>query len=184
MDAGVRQSGGFARYLVVEQKVLTGLAYFCGLLFLLYSIYVALEVIGRYFLGVFTGITDEIGGYVLALGGSIGLAYTLKVHGHVRIDVIFSFVSARTRVWLDAVAMLTMALFAFVVTDHLSDMMLQSYDMQATGHSLIQMPQWIIQMFVVIGYALLFLASLTSCIASVLSGLGRLKSESFTTSSH
>lgn len=160
------------RYFVAEARVLTMLAYFCGALFLFYSFYVALEVIGRNFIGIFTGITDEIGGYVLAFGGSVGLAYTLRARGHVRIDIIFSYVSARAKPWFDAVAMAVMAVFAAVVAFYMYEMVVLSYRINATGHSLIGMPQWIIQFMVLIGYAMLFFTAVTGFIASVLTGLG------------
>lgn len=160
------------RYFLAEGKLLTLLAYFCGALFLFYSFYVALEVIGRNFLGVFTGITDEIGGYVLAFGGSVGLAYTLRARGHVRIDIIFNYISPRAKPWFDAVSMAVMAVFAAVVAFYMYEMVILSERIGATGHSLIGMPQWIIQLMVLIGYAMLCFTSVTGLIASVLSGLG------------
>ncbi len=184
MKEASKQSASIEKYFIAEKKLLTAMAYFCGTLFLLYSFYVALEVVGRHFFGLFTGITDEIGGYVLALGGSVGLAYTLKAQGHVRIDVIFSFLPPKAKPWFDAIATLSMAIFALVVTDHLLDLTIQSHEMQATGHSLIEMPQWIMQSFVTFGYALLCFTAITSFIASVLSGLGKYKSDPLPTESH
>jgi TRAP-type mannitol/chloroaromatic compound transport system permease small subunit len=160
------------KYFIVEARVLTLLAYFCGTLFFLYSFYVALEVIGRNFIGIFTGITDEIGGYVLAFGGSIGLAYTLRAQGHVRIDIIFSFIPLRIKPWFDAVAMVIMAIFAGVVSYYVYEMAVVSHQISATGHSLIEMPQWVIQSMVLVGYVMLCLTAITGFIASVLAGLG------------
>ncbi len=160
------------RYFRAEAHVLTWLAYFCGALFFLYSFYVAFEVIGRNFLGIFTGVTDEIGGYVLALGGSIGLAYTLRAQGHVRIDIIFSFISPRAKPWFDAVAMATMAIFAAVVAYYMYEMAVHSHRIGATGHSLIGMPQWVVQTMVLVGYSMLCFTAVTGFIASVLAGLG------------
>jgi TRAP-type mannitol/chloroaromatic compound transport system permease small subunit len=159
-------------YFRAEARVLTLLAYFCGTIFLFYSFYVALEVIGRNFVGIFTGVTDEIGGYALAFGGSVGLAYTLRAQGHVRIDIIFSFLSPRARPWFDAVAMATMAVFAAVVGYYMYEMVVLSKQIGATGHSLIGMPQWIIQSMVLLGYGMLCFTAITGFIASVLTGLG------------
>lgn len=170
MNVEHTESGLLDRFFAFEDKLILALAYFCGLLFILYSFYVAFEVIGRHFLGVFTGITDEIGGYVLALGGSLGLAYTLRAEGHVRIDVIFGFIPDRFRPWFDSISMAVMVVFGFVATRYILEMAIESYEINATGHSLIQMPQWVIQGMVTAGYALLTFAAFTSFVRKILEG--------------
>lgn len=152
----------FSRLRSVEVRALTAVAYLCGAVFLVYSFYVALEVIGRRYFGVYTGITDEIGGYVLVFGSSLALAYTLLVDGHVRIDVLFKVISSSVRRWFDLLAFASMAIFAWTVTYYLCDLTAESFRINATGHSLIEMPQWIIQAFLALGYVLLGLSALSS----------------------
>lgn len=150
---------------LLEGRLVTNAAYMCGAVFLLYSFYVALEVVGRHYFGVYTGITDEIGGYVLAFGSSLALAYTLMVDGHVRIDILFKAISSRQRLWLDILAFAVMTIFAWTVTIYLWKLTAYSYKIGATGHSLIQMPQWLIQGCLALGYTWLGFFSLTSCLS-------------------
>jgi TRAP-type C4-dicarboxylate transport system permease small subunit len=144
------------------------MAYFCGLLFLLLGFYTALDVFGRRYVGVFSGVTDEIGGYVLAFGASWALAYTLREGGHVRVDVLLPRFSPGVRKALDTIAMALMAVFAFTLTVNLWKLVGNSYAMQATGHSLIQTPQWIPQAMMATGYMALGVFALMSVIADLL----------------
>jgi TRAP-type mannitol/chloroaromatic compound transport system permease small subunit len=147
------------------------MAYFCGMLFLLLGFYTALDVFGRRYLGVFSGVTDEIGGYVLALGASWAFAYTLKVGGHVRVDVLLPRFSPAVRAVLDAVAMALMAFFAFTLSVYLWSLVMSSFAMGATGHSIIQTPQWIPQAMMAAGYTALGLFASTSLLSQVLAAL-------------
>jgi TRAP-type mannitol/chloroaromatic compound transport system permease small subunit len=156
------------RLRAIEDRLVTGMAYFCGALFLLLAFYTAVDVFGRRYLGVFSGVTDEIGGYALALGASWALAYTLKAGGHVRVDVLFPHLSNSVRKVLDAAAMAVMAVFAATVSTFLWKLVASSYAIDATGHSIIQTPQWIPQAMMATGYSMLTLVALTSFLAHVL----------------
>jgi TRAP-type mannitol/chloroaromatic compound transport system permease small subunit len=146
------------------------MAYACGALFLLLAFYTTFDVLGRRFGGPFSGVTDEMGGYALALGFSWGLAYTLRSGGHVRVDILLPLVSARARRGLDALAMALMAFFAASVSLHLWTLVGSSWQIGATGHSIIQTPQWAPQAMMATGYSLLAFVSLTSFVWSVMSG--------------
>jgi TRAP-type mannitol/chloroaromatic compound transport system permease small subunit len=158
----------FARLNAVEDRVLTGMGYFCGALFLALSIYTAFDVLGRRYFGVFSGVTDEMGGYALALGGSWAFAYALKAGGHVRVDILLPLVSGPVRNRLDAAAMLIMALFAGTVSVFLWKLAASSYDVGATGHSIIQTPQWIPQALMAAGYTVLTLIALSGFLGRAL----------------
>ena len=150
-----------ARMNALENVVVTGMGYFCGALFLALSIYTAFDVVGRRYFGIFSGVTDEIGGYALALGGSWAFAYALKAGGHVRVDILLPLVSGWTRNRLDAAAMLIMALFAGTVSVFLWKLAASSYQVGATGHSIIQTPQWVPQALMAAGYTVLSLVALS-----------------------
>lgn len=146
------------------------MAYFCGALFLLLGVYTALEVFGRRYLGVFSGVSDEMGGYALALGGSWAFAYTLKAGGHVRVDVLLPHLPKGVQAALDAVAMAIMAVFAGTVALALWKLVGASYAIQATGHSIINTPQWIPQAMMATGYTMLALVAVSSLMAQLLAG--------------
>jgi TRAP-type mannitol/chloroaromatic compound transport system permease small subunit len=154
-----------ARLNAIEDRLLTGIAYFCGALFLLLSLYTAVDVLGRRYLGMFSGVTDEISGYALAFGASWAFAYALKAGGHVRVDIILPALSWRMRTILDAAAMIIMSVFASTVAVFLWKLVVSSYNVGATGHSIIQTPQWIPQALMAVGYTLLGLVALTGFLA-------------------
>ena len=148
--------------------LVTGMAYFCGALFLLLALYTTYDVLARRFGGPFSGVTDEISGYALALGAAWGLAYTLRAGGHVRVDVLFEYFGKGLRRALDALAMAIMMVFAATVSLYLWKLVGSSYAIGATGHSIIQTPQWLPQAVMASGYSLLAVVSLTSLVAVAL----------------
>jgi TRAP-type mannitol/chloroaromatic compound transport system permease small subunit len=157
-----------ARIQRVEERLVTGMAYFCGGLFLLLAFYTTFDVIGRRYFGVFSGVTNEMGGYALALGASWAFAYTLKAGGHVRVDILLPLLSPPLRKLLDVIAMAMMALFATIVSVFLWKLVASSYAIQATGHSIIQTPQWIPQAMMALGYSALSLVSLMGLVLRIL----------------
>ena len=118
-------------------------------------------MIGRRWVGLFSGVTDEMGAYALALGASWALAYTLSAGGHVRVDVVFPYLRPSVRRVLDALAMAIMTGFAALVSVFLWKLVASSYAIDATGHSIIQTPQWVPQAMMASGYSLLALVAAT-----------------------
>jgi TRAP-type mannitol/chloroaromatic compound transport system permease small subunit len=155
----------------VEERIVTRMAYFCGGLFMLLALYTAFDVVGRRYFGVFSGVTDEMGGYALALGASWAFAYTLKVGGHVRVDVILPRLPRPLRGVLDGLTMAFMAVFAGTVSAYLWKLVLSSYAIQATGHSIIQTPQWIPQALMAAGYTTLAIVAGSSLVLQIVEAL-------------
>lgn len=79
-----------------------------GLLFLACAALVLGDIIMRR-LGTSLGGTDEISGYVMAIGTAWGMAFALLELSHVRIDFLRSRAAARGRALLDLLSMLVMA---------------------------------------------------------------------------
>lgn len=144
------------------------MAYLCGALFLVLAFYTTFDVIGRRYLGVFSGVTDEMSEYALAIGASWALAYTLKAGGHVRVDILLPHMPPLARRAADALAMAIMAVFAGTVSFFLWKLVAASYAIGATGHSIIQTPQWIPQACAALGYSFLTLVALTGLVAQLL----------------
>jgi TRAP-type mannitol/chloroaromatic compound transport system permease small subunit len=158
-----------------EDRLVTGMAYVCGGLFLVLAFYTTADVIGRRYGGVFSGVIDEMSGYTLAFGASWGLAYTLRAGGHVRIDIIFPHASDAVRDLLDAFAMALMTVFASTVSVFLWKLVASSYAIGATGHSIIQTPQWVPQAMMAIGYSVLGLVAATSLVGHALGAVQRFR---------
>src|SRR5262245_15697753 len=76
------------------------------------SVATCIEVLGRKYFGFsFRGL-DEIGGYMLAGVSAFGFAYALSKHSHMRVTLLFPYIPAWARSFLNVLAMLTLAAMA------------------------------------------------------------------------
>lgn len=127
----------------------------------------------RYIFNVSSNAWLEIQWYMFGGMVFLGAAYTLKVNEHVRVDLIYSSVSDRARLWIDTIgfivfflpimAYLTFLSFGFFWTSFLS----QEVSMNAGGLIL-----WPAKALLPFGFALLFLQGISELIkrVSALSG--------------
>lgn len=100
-------------------------------------------------------------------------AYVLQKNAHVRIDVVSSRLSKRTRDWIDLVGHLFMLAPLTIVMAWLSGpFFLESYLESEASSNAGGLPVWPFKLFVLIGFALLFAQMLSEVIkrAAVLSG--------------
>ncbi|MEZ5818117.1 MAG: TRAP transporter small permease [Hyphomicrobiaceae bacterium] len=63
---------------------------------------------------IFSG-SDEISGYLFAVGTSWSLAYVLCTRGHIRIDAVYGRLPLKIRGWLDLLAMTLLGVFVFAM---------------------------------------------------------------------
>lgn len=94
---------------------------------------------------------DELGGYTLALTGSLGLAYTLIRRGHPRIDIGFRFFPPRMRQVLHVVALATLTGFALFMSQHAIDEFRGTLAFGTVTSTPLQTPLWVPQIFWVAG---------------------------------
>lgn len=89
-------------------------SWFFGLLLVALSLFIALETVSRkIFNHSFQG-ADELGGYVLAIGGALSFTVALIERGHIRIDLVHDRLPLRAQAilnWLAAVSLAVMGLF-------------------------------------------------------------------------
>lgn len=112
-------------------------------------------VLGTSFL--FTG-SDEISGYLFAVGTSWSMAYVLVTRGHVRIDALYGSFSPKVRGWLDLIALLTMAVFLGALIDRAWDVAYTSYSEYIRSNTSLRIPLYWAQVPWFAGFALFFLA--------------------------
>jgi TRAP-type mannitol/chloroaromatic compound transport system permease small subunit len=107
----------------------------------------------------------------------LGAAWTLKVNEHVRVDLVYSSVSDRARVWIDLTGCVLFLVPFCVLMIYISwPWFLTSW----TGNELSQnaggMPRWPIKIFFPIGFVLLLMqagSELIKCIAALSIGYRR-----------
>ncbi len=95
--------------------------------------------------------TDELGGYTLALTGSLGLAYTLTRRGHPRIDIGFRFFPSRMRQVLHVLALAALTGLALFMTQHAVDEFRVTLAFGTITNTPLQTPLWVPQVFWVLG---------------------------------
>ena len=169
-------SGMSGRVLRAADGVAWGMALVSGGLFLVVSFYITLDVIGRKFFHLSTAVSDEFGGYALAIGGMWALAHTLRMGAHVRIDILLPHLPPGVRALLNYAALVVMACFASIVAVYVWRLTLDSLAIDARAMSFIRTPLCLPQGFMAIGFTMLSLEALVILAVGVAESLkqGRL----------
>jgi TRAP-type C4-dicarboxylate transport system permease small subunit len=82
-----------------------------GWLVFLLMVMVLVEVLARYLLQSPLSLADELGGYLLVSITFMGLGYTWKEGGHVRVELIINMLPEKPRAWLRFLTLLIAAAF-------------------------------------------------------------------------
>ena len=93
-------------------------ALFAGLAVVILSLLICFDILARTFFRFSLQGTDELGGYTLAVIGSLGLPYALLRRGHPRIDIFLRFFPRVVRAWLHVLAYVAIAGFGLFMTVH------------------------------------------------------------------
>ncbi len=162
---------GPRRLLAVVDLLARAMAYASGALLLLVSLYITADVIGRNF-GISSAVSDEMGGYVLAVGGMWALAYTLRSGAHVRIDILLPYLPRLLRAALDYVAFAVMALFASALAYSAWRLAIESLTTDARAMSVLRTPLFVPQALMALGFSMLALEAFAMLGAGLAESLG------------
>jgi TRAP-type C4-dicarboxylate transport system permease small subunit len=157
-QGGIRR--GDHGVLSVTDTVVRAMAYASGIVFLLLAFYMTLDVIGRKFFHISSAITDEVGGYGLAVGGMWAMAWTLRTGGHVRIDVLLPRLPLRVQAVLGYVSIALMAFFAGMVAIYCWQLAIDSWVTGTRATSFVRTPLFVPQALMAIGISALGLEAL------------------------
>ena len=143
--------------------------YLAGALYILLAFFVTYDVLARKWGSAVglptTRVTDEISGYMLALAATWGFAFALRTGGHVRVDVLFPYMSRRVRTGLDVIAQLLMAVFAAIVAWKIWALVADSLESDMRSSTYLLTPLYIPQGILGVGFTLLALAAVFSAVA-------------------
>lgn len=123
-----------------------------GAVFLLLSFYVTYDVVARKFGGFYSGFTDDMSGYGMAMGSSWAMAYTLVIGGHIRIDLISQKLPSRFRNAFDLFALVTLAIMTSLIAYYCWGLVIESHEIGAKSVSILQAPLEIPQGLLAIGF--------------------------------
>ena len=131
------------------------LAYWSGAAFVLVSLYITYDSAARYLGLPFSGITDEISAYCLAVAGTGGMAYGLKVGAHVRIDLLLAHLGPTMRRAFDILAGGVTMCFAALLAYYAWVQAYEAFDLGTRSITVLQAPLAIPQALVAVGFTLL-----------------------------
>ena len=155
----------YDRLLGVVTKTAALLA---GLCILATAFMVTYEIIMR---GIFHSPTSwvmEISTYFIIAAGFLGMAYTLRRHGHIHVDILTSRLPASMQRVFEVVTTLVEIPLLYVCMTESMDYVTMSYEMNKLSPSILKVPLFIPQTFMVIGFALLFLELIRQLFADLL----------------
>ena len=136
MDGPIRFYGAVARVCCI----------LAGWSLMLISVATCVEIITRkYFDYSFKGL-DELGGYMLAGVSAFGFAYTLAKRSHMRVTLLFPYVSTSVQAILNVLAMVTLAAMAAFCAYRGIFEVLDSLASGKRSNTPLQVPIWIPQL--------------------------------------
>jgi TRAP-type mannitol/chloroaromatic compound transport system permease small subunit len=103
--------------------------------------------------------------YLYAIGFLLMGAYTLKVAGHVRVDILSTRLSKRTQLWIEAILSLLFVFFVYAVVAFISwDFVYRSVSTFEMSSDAGGLPRWVIKPFITVGMVLMSLQGLSEAI--------------------
>ena len=124
---------------------------------LIIIVLILVEIFMRTFSGQSTFITEEYSGYLLSWFAYMGMAYTLKSDGHIRVTMLLSKIGARKKAVLEILAgIIGMVTFAYI-TFHLALVMSDSMTSGVRSMHISETPLFIPQIIPAVGSALMTL---------------------------
>jgi TRAP-type mannitol/chloroaromatic compound transport system permease small subunit len=101
----------------------------------------------------------------------LGAAWTLKLNEHVRVDLFYTWVGDRTRIWIDLMGgLLFLMPFCLVMLYFSWPWFLESWNGDELAQNAGGLPRWPVKLFLPLGFALLLLqglAEIIKCIAAL-----------------
>ncbi len=156
------------RLRALADRIAEIMALASGALFLLLAAYITLDASSRYLFGASTAVSDEYGGYALALGVAFALAHALRRAAHVRIDILLPRLPLRAQAALNYLAFAVMAAFAILVAWALWLLAIESYAFDARSMSHLRTPVVVPQALTALGFSALAIEALLLIAAAAL----------------
>lgn len=130
---------------------------------------IMVSVIARYVFNRPFLYVDEIASYLLVSLVFLGLAYTLREGGHIRVEMLVDRLSRRARSILGAVTGLIAVVWAFFLFIGVTGLWLRYLKGGVRGYGTLQAPLWVPALPLVIGGAFLLLQVLAEILKVFLS---------------
>ncbi|WP_146346652.1 TRAP transporter small permease [Phaeobacter marinintestinus] len=150
----------------VFNRLVFGLAWVAASLFVAAGAMLTYEVIARYFFVRPTIWAAELSQLCLIWGCLLGMAWLLSARRHIAVDAVIQLLPAGARNLIEAAAMLLVAAFSAMVTWKGWGIFWDSFERGRTTGSMLDLPSWIVELAVPMGFALLFVQALIEAVRS------------------
>ena len=141
------------RLLSTARTVSRAAVWIGGALTLASVLLITYDVVVRRIFGISLGGSDELSGYVFAIGTSWALAFTALSRANVRVDVLYKHLPVRVGAVLDWLALVALGVFAAYLTRHAYGVAMTSWTQQAAANTPLATPLWIPQTLWLLGLA-------------------------------
>ena len=143
--------------LRVFDRLLDILNAICGgiMVFVMFSI--AISVATRYFFAKPIGWSQEIGEYSIVCVTFLGLAWVLKVDGHVVMDIIFNYISPKTKALLNTITSSVCIVVCFLLANAALKVAINQFILGQTTYTILAPPKGLFTSIIMLG---LFLVAL------------------------
>lgn len=155
-----RLADGFARLTLV-------LAWASALLFAAAGAMLTWEVLARYLFTAPTIWAAELSQLCLIWGTLLSMAWLLGARRHIAVDALVSRLPHRGQRGADALAMALVASFSAVVAWKGAEIFADSFVRGRTTGSMLDLPAWVAELAVPVGFALLGLQAIVEVVRAV-----------------
>lgn len=128
-------------------------------LFVLAGVMLTYEVVARYFFTKPTSWAAELSQMCLIWGSLLAMAYLLNKRQHIQVDAVVQLLPVGIIKYVDALVMCVITVFSAIVAWYGFEIFLDSFVRGRTTGSLMNIPIWIVELAVPVGFALLTLQS-------------------------
>lgn len=143
--------------------------YICGVIMFLMMANVFYDVIMRYFFKTGSIAMQEMEWHLFSLVFLIGMAYTLKEDGHVRVDVIYDTLKPKKKAIINLVGIIVFLIpFSLLIAHGSMPFVMEAFNSGEISNDPGGLThRWIIKAFIPISFVLLIITSVGACITHI-----------------
>ncbi|RQW64957.1 TRAP transporter small permease [Vibrio viridaestus] len=137
-----------------------------GIGIVLICVLILMRVVGRW-MGIVVPSSDDFAGYLLAASSFLGLAYTFRQGGHIRVSLFTSRMSEKANILFERFILLLASVLCVFLTLKLIDMVLESKEFEEVTTGYVPVPLWIVQAPLALGMLIFTVAIIDQFIGSL-----------------
>ena len=131
------------------------LAWVAAILFVLAGCMLTYEVLARYFFVRPTIWAAELSQLCLIWGSLLGMPWALSARRHISVDAVTRLLAPKVQRLVEIIAMAFILVFSVMVTIKGWEIFYESFERGRTSGTMLDLPAWVAELPVAIGFALL-----------------------------